>query len=83
MIYKTQKVLKVPTYASTAITILKTNATSLNQSDRLYRTIVNESLINNFKIQRSPNTKKDRHRSSHCRSSKKRITRKKHVEFHV
>jgi hypothetical protein len=38
---------------------------------------------NNFGIQSSPNDKTDRNMFSHCRSSKKPITRKKHVEFHV
>jgi hypothetical protein len=58
MIYKTQKVPKVPTCASTAMTILKTNITSLNQSDRLHRMIVNGSLVYHFKIRRSLNAKR-------------------------
>jgi hypothetical protein len=57
MICKTQKAPKVPTCASTAMTVLKTNITSLNQSDRLHRMIVNGSLVCHFKIRRSLNAK--------------------------
>jgi hypothetical protein len=47
---KLARTTKVEKFASTAITILKTNMISSNYFDRLYCTIRNVSPINNFRI---------------------------------